>query len=332
MEKPRIAYIDLAKCLAIWLVLWGHAMTQLMPSHDLNGNSAFVWLYSFHMPLFMLMSGLFASKTLQMPFFSMLWSKFKQLIVPTLLFGVLWLVADYARFMGGSLQESGLCVVHHFATCYWFLKSLFICFIVGWMVMHSNPKWLAAIAFWVAFLVLQHWDFTCFKMGSMLPFFLLGIWLKPHLEWIKNRAPELFIASAVLHSMLILTGIYNQNLAFPTYFFANPEIASALKDYGIYLLTAFCGCVLCISFCEMLEEKLGSDSRIAEWMRKVGTLTLWIYLWQKILLEILLPKVLIVEMPLWCFDLLFTPIVAIAALVICYFFSLLTTKVVAKTQ
>lgn len=321
MANFRIGFIDIAKCLAIWLVLWGHAMTQLMPSHDLDNNPAFVWLYSFHMPLFMLMSGLFARKALKLPLFEMLWAKFKQLIVPTLLFGVLWLAVDKPQeLLAGDAMSVAMRIIKHFATCYWFLKSLFICFVIGWIIERGKPKWLAALAIWVAFLALQRWDITCFKMGSMLPFFLFGIWMKPHLEWIKNRAPELLFASAVVHSSLILTGLYSQNLAFPTYFFAISDTLLALKNYGIYLLTAFCGCLLTLCLCVLLEERLGK-SRIMEWMRKAGMLTLWIYLWQKILLELLLPKFVTVEMSLWSFDLLFTPVVATITLVVCVFIS-----------
>lgn len=325
-QSSYLLYIGIAKCLAIWLMLWGHAMTQLMPSHDLNSNPAFVWLYSFHMPLFMLMSGLFAKKALERPLGEMLWIKFKQLIVPTFVFGAVWLVVDKPGELLTYVLDPAhrdylgltLAVGKHFSTCYWFLKSLFLCFVIGWFVMHSMPKWLAAVAFLVAFLVLQRWDITCFKMGSMLPFFLLGIWVKPHLQWIKNRAPELFFLSALLHSFLILSGIYNQSLAFPTYFFSNPNLILATHGFVIYLLTATCGCLLLLCICVLLEEHF-AGTKLVDWMNKAGMMTLKIYLWQKILLEILLPKVLTVNMPLWSFDLLFTPTVAIVALLICCF-------------
>lgn len=315
MRPSRIGFIDIGKCVAIWLVLWGHAMTQLMPSHDLDTNPAFVWLYSFHMPLFMLMSGLFARKALQLPLLEMVWKKFKQLIVPSVLFGLLWLMVDKP----GELFEKevlglSLHIAKHLVTCYWFLKCLFLCFVIGWCIEHSPSKPLATVVFWGSFLLLQHWNITCFKMGSMLPFFLLGIWLKPHLEVLKNRALELLFASAAVHALLILSGVYTQRLAFPTYFFAEPDWATGFCHYSIYLLSAACGCVQILCLSMLVEERWGA-SRLVEGMRYAGTLTLWIYLWQKILLEILLPKVLTVEMSLWCFDLIFTPLVASLVLV-----------------
>lgn len=324
MRKYRIGYVDLGKCFAIWLVLWGHAMTQLMPSHDLDNNPAFVWLYSFHMPMFMMMSGLFARKALRQTFLQLVWSKFKQLIVPSLIFGAIWLAVDKPQeLMHGDALGIGLRVAKHFATCYWFLKSLFLCFVIGWIISRCRMRYIVVIAIIGILLYLQRWNITCFKLGSMLPFFLFGVWLKPNLEWVKNRAPELFIAFAMLHSILILSDTYTSQQSFPTYFFANESINLAVHNYGVYLATAFCGCILTLCSCVLLERLLcvhpieGVHSYfddfkcwLLKWMREIGSITLWIYLCQKILLEILLPKVLLVDMPLWCYDLLFTPVIA----------------------
>lgn len=43
----RIAYIDFAKCIAIWLVLWGHVITQMM-YHELNENPVYIFIYFSH--------------------------------------------------------------------------------------------------------------------------------------------------------------------------------------------------------------------------------------------------------------------------------------------
>ena len=57
--NKRIEYIDLAKGLAIYLVVLGHALGSLAAptmEHGIIGNV----IYSFHMPLFMILSGFFA--------------------------------------------------------------------------------------------------------------------------------------------------------------------------------------------------------------------------------------------------------------------------------
>lgn len=64
-EKKRIAYLDLTKLWAIFLVCMGHAFTMLSV-----GPSALPcrMLYTFHMALFMLMCGFFSHHALTMPF------------------------------------------------------------------------------------------------------------------------------------------------------------------------------------------------------------------------------------------------------------------------
>lgn len=57
VTNKRIAYFDLLKLFAVLLVIVGHVISQYDDrgyGHPIN-----VWIYSFHMPLFMFMSGLF---------------------------------------------------------------------------------------------------------------------------------------------------------------------------------------------------------------------------------------------------------------------------------
>lgn len=304
-------------------------MTQLMPSHQLNENPAFVWLYSFHMPLFMLMSGLFAKKALSLPLTELIWAKCKQLIIPALLFGVAWF-ALLASDLQGSVKENVLFFVKHEITCYWFLKSLFICFLVGWAIERGKPKSLALVALWVAFLVLQRWNITCFKVGQMLPFFVLGLWLREHLAALQRYTLPLFVGALVLHSLLLGMGWYTQEQSFPAYFFGNPVLREALANYGIYLITALSGCLLALSAC-MLTDRFVGGSRWLSALQKIGQYTLWIYLWQKLLLEIVLPRFVQVEMSVAVFDTLFTPLVACVMLVVCYLLALYTQRIYQKT-
>ena len=50
MKKDRIILIDIAKAITIFLVIWGHIST---------GSALEKFLYSFHMPLFFVISGMF---------------------------------------------------------------------------------------------------------------------------------------------------------------------------------------------------------------------------------------------------------------------------------
>ena len=60
MEKQaRIKYWDLLKGIAIFLVVWGHTIQYGGSGSIFFDNKAFIFIYSFHMPLFLLISGYF---------------------------------------------------------------------------------------------------------------------------------------------------------------------------------------------------------------------------------------------------------------------------------
>ncbi|MFT3703318.1 MAG: acyltransferase family protein [Agriterribacter sp.] len=59
--KDRLSYIDQLKGIAIFLVVFGHSIQNNTVESD--KQPLFVWLYSFHMPLFMFISGYIAGKS-----------------------------------------------------------------------------------------------------------------------------------------------------------------------------------------------------------------------------------------------------------------------------
>ncbi len=78
----RLAYIDLAKAVAITLMILCHCGFQ---------NIATVWIYAFHMPFFFIVSGyLSEGKTHKESFHKWLQSKVSALFVPYLLFALIY--------------------------------------------------------------------------------------------------------------------------------------------------------------------------------------------------------------------------------------------------
>lgn len=61
MEKQRNLLADMIRGVAIFLMLWGHCVQYCVAGTELDffENSVFRFIYSFHMPLFMLISGYF---------------------------------------------------------------------------------------------------------------------------------------------------------------------------------------------------------------------------------------------------------------------------------
>lgn len=80
MGKDRIAYLDLVKSVAILLVCVGHCYV-MTPGLE---SSVRPLIYSFHMPLFMLVCGYFSSRSLEMPMKELCVKKGKQLLIPVI--------------------------------------------------------------------------------------------------------------------------------------------------------------------------------------------------------------------------------------------------------
>lgn len=59
--RERLVYFDLLKLFAIYLVIIGHCVQYLLPTRPYD-EPLYVYIYSFHMPLFMMISGFFSYK------------------------------------------------------------------------------------------------------------------------------------------------------------------------------------------------------------------------------------------------------------------------------
>lgn len=92
----RLIWADMLKCFAIFLVLWGHSIQHLTPSGFMD-NPVFRLIYSFHMPLFMIISGYFASGIIKKSWKNLLVKKSLQLVVPTIIPTIICCAIIYYR-------------------------------------------------------------------------------------------------------------------------------------------------------------------------------------------------------------------------------------------
>ncbi len=112
----RIVWIDILKGLAILLVIMGHVCQMRFP---ISGKWLADVIYSFHMPLFLFLSGLFARKAVEAAdnkhIKTFVIRKSRQLLVPFVVWMILWCVikGDHiTMFLDGGF-------------IYWYLPTLF---------------------------------------------------------------------------------------------------------------------------------------------------------------------------------------------------------------
>ena len=120
----RIVYLDVVKFIAIWLVCIGHSYSIVTMKHS---SILYQWIYSFHMPLFMLVSGyLFYGSIRKHLWICNFQSRFTKLLLPIFLWNSLYLIIrNSIDFIDGKpvlLKEE---ILSYF-TALWFLWAFLV--------------------------------------------------------------------------------------------------------------------------------------------------------------------------------------------------------------
>lgn len=169
--NKRIVWIDIVKLLAILLVLIGHFIQIYDPNY--RKSDTFLFINSFHMPLFMIISGYFLTWNKLTEWGDILRKRFMQLILPSIFW--LLIIAFVQDLLGISKP---LFQVVWFGL--WFLKSLFVCILI--LVMAATLKKNRILSIAVAVLISQLTVFVphlwFLQIFTMLPCIVCGIFLK----------------------------------------------------------------------------------------------------------------------------------------------------------
>lgn len=189
VQKQRILYWDVIKAFAIFLVVWGHCLQYLQVDTEKCWSSNLCgFIYSFHMPLFMMVSGFFAKSIYKKGFWENIKHKTIQIWLPSvttyIVVGLLLIYMRHEPWDMGLTKLGWNCF-----TSYWFLKALYILYIVGicFTFVFRKSK-LISIVLSAILLVLLKDNVEFVHCMSMAPFFLIGMFLYKYenLFW-KNK-------------------------------------------------------------------------------------------------------------------------------------------------
>ena len=95
-KNQRIEHIDALKGFAIFCVLWGHSLQYLKNGYDFFHNPMFEFIYSFHMPLFFMVSGFFFRSSLKLNFKDFLHKKGVQLLLPCVVWATIFYLMRFS--------------------------------------------------------------------------------------------------------------------------------------------------------------------------------------------------------------------------------------------
>lgn len=137
MEK-RFDWVDYAKGIGIALVVYGHVTRGLYNSGIISGSKTYHFLdsliYSFHMPLFLFLSGIFVLKSFfSKGIYDFTFNKIDTILYPYIIWSLTQGIIEVflSKYTTGdtSIREV-LSLLWHPRAQFWFLYALFINFIV----------------------------------------------------------------------------------------------------------------------------------------------------------------------------------------------------------
>lgn len=327
MSNNRVLYIDLAKSIAIYLVILGHTLSSLASPEVLHSSIREVLsraIYAFHMPLFMFLSGLFASSSVQKPLRMMLIQKAKQLLWPCITFGCILSFFWYKWNINLDSLRHGVLWYGLFYD-YWFLHSLFANYCIAWFIYRSPRKlriWIFLLTMGIIwFLVSKGHNLN--NMSTMTPFFFAGIVGRTIFSHIISHMKICFWVCIII--FLALFPLYQSAYNSSMYFF-NPFTTTKILEYLYRLLMGGLGTIGIIAFCRVLEHNFHYHKTISL-LSKIGQSTLYIYIIQGLLLECILAHYFKLYINEWGFTMLVSPILSMVVLAICYKLSSLIKRI-----
>ena len=324
IQKGRIPYLDFLKFFAISSVLLGHSVEQTT-GNDFWDNPIWAFIYTYHMPLFMMLCGYFFKSSLKLSFTEMIGKKFVQLMIPAIsawvlmyLFVTLTKYNPYPEIV--DLSWMG------FMNALWFLKSVFFCYLIGWVFIKAFKNvWASTILSSVIALFTPLCNID--SINFMLPMFWMGHLLHQHQAWIDKHRKTLFASSLV--AFIAMLPFWSGRLTVymvPIQFFDWSTLAFDWNNLGITLYRmaiGMAGSMFFFLLAPWVYDRI-ADWRITPTLNQLGKCTLGLYWTQTFLLECTWHSIgLYVNTPA---TFIVGPIIAIVEMVVCYQAILLIRK------
>lgn len=289
--------IDILRGVAMLLTVWGHAI-QYMASGHLNffDNEAFRFIYSFHMPLFMILSGYTYGFSFEKHAVRTLIAKrVTQIVYPC----VLWCSVSHLFGRGIDLAQGEITLLSLLKgwlpalTGYWFLWAVAVC-----SLMLLLYKVLTGWTFALSQLLLL-FGVRYLPNGSMLlymyPYFLCGFFINRRNGRQSSISFRSMAAVLALAYPVLLLHFRTEHYIYETGVWLI-DVKKGISQIGIDLfrwLIGFSGIAFIIVAAEALSRCLGNIlKRIRRIFAGMGKISLEIYLVQGFLFGELIPRLL----------------------------------------
>lgn len=213
MKDNRNKFLDTIKGIAIILVVIGHCIQygsgeSFLKEEAFFDNFIFKFIYSFHMPLFMTISGyLFYFSLQKHTTKEIIINKIKTLIIPILSFSIIMTIIEL--LIGNDVK-----FIKIFFNNLWFLWAIFYCSIIVLIInkLLKDNLLVYLLVFIVLFFVPETHGIALYKF--MYPFFVVGYlfnkYYKKEKNQIKINEKALIPILAIMFMFLLLN--YNKEM------------------------------------------------------------------------------------------------------------------------
>ena len=309
----RLPYFDVLKLFAIFLVLWGHCI-QYFLSSQYSDEPVYRYIYSFHMPLFMMISGYFSASYMRLHFTELITKKSRQLLLPCVSWAIIFTIIATTITNRPFINALTSSLIYGF----WFLKSCFICYIIaycGYNCKLRKPIWIV-ITLFISQLIPNY------QVSLMFPAFLIGLELKNSAKF--TRMLHHFYVIPVL-LFIVLLCFWDET------FWQKPNLQEALTNRDIYSITEFSykllyriviGIAGSLTFIILFQKTFGQNikSKLFQICSSWGQYTLGIYILQFFILERFLARYLNFDnLNFFLFNFIVSPLISIIVLIVCVY-------------
>ena len=275
--------MDVLKCLAIFLVVIGHCIQRSYVAMDASTEAfyydgLFKFIYGFHMPLFMAISGFFFYYTIRKySYKEIIKTRFLKLVVPIVLWHIIWMITDGFNNQGNGYTV--LSFIAGFLKHYWFLWAIFYCSIIV-LFIETCVKRRRYVAYFFIILISLFLPnfFNVERYVWLFPFYLGGYMYFEKCRDFEEKHTHLMscMGGAFLIYLFALVYYGYEDYIYTTGTCIIKEGRISILQLHIDLFRLFVGILGVVSVYGLsLTTKL---IKVPNWITKIGSRTLGIYI------------------------------------------------------
>jgi fucose 4-O-acetylase-like acetyltransferase len=243
----REAWVDVAKGLAIFLVVLGHVCGGLLELNVMQPadwwQAAYDWVYLFHMPVFLFLSGWLARRHRPLPKIESLKRYAATLLYPYFVWGLLtWFFHLGGDAIGATNHPTSLWVpvemLYDAQAGPWFLYVLFLIHLL-WLIVERNRTAsliLLGVAFLVQGIALTRGEPTLSTLGRVAIYYGLGFELAGILAGKTWSIPRTAMLLAGLAAFGLMTAVFT---AQPAHYLLQFLLPACLGTTGTLLIARY---------------------------------------------------------------------------------------------